>query len=100
MSQSPRNALALARTDGFTSGRKIIPRFHFDRGEDAATPDDEIHLAHGRAVAPRQDAIALEAQLPKTEQLGARAAPVGRTPARFTKARGAHATRPARKSAR
>ena len=100
MRQGPRNALPLARADGFAGGCKIIPRFHFDRCEDAAAPGDEIDLAHGRAVAPRQDAIALEAQVPKTEQLGARTAPVSRTPARFTKARGTHATRPARKSAR
>jgi len=45
------------RLDGVIGG---IAGFHFDEGQHAAPPSDQIDLAHGHAEIPRQDAIALQ----------------------------------------
>src|SRR5215469_4719733 len=42
------------------SAHRVGTCLDFDRGNSAAAPRDEIDLAHGRAIALRQDAIALQ----------------------------------------
>src|SRR5579864_1926284 len=70
------DAAPLLPQNRFGGAYIVCARLDLDRGNGAAAPRDEINLAHGRAIALCQDAIALQPQRPKAKPLGPLTAPV------------------------
>ena len=64
------DATALARGDRFQRRLKALSRLDLDESQRAAAPRDDVDLAYTAAMAPRQDAIALEPQPPGAARLG------------------------------
>ena len=68
------------RETGRVVGRS---RLHFDEGEGASPPSDNVDFASGNARPPREDPPAMQAQIPAGERFGAAPAFLRFVPVQF-----------------
>ena len=75
-----RDAAELPLAQRLDGAQLIAPRLHFDEGQHVAAPGHDVDLAQFRAIAPRQDAPAFQAQAPDRAPFRRMAEPMGFLP--------------------